>query len=84
MPAVRTEHKLANSQYAKEQLRDLSKKLRAWRESSGRTLQNVAEQTKVSVAQISNIESGRGAPSFSVLVILCREAGITVPAALQE
>lgn len=85
MPSVsRTEHKLSNSKYTKAQLRHLAAKLRAWRIESGRTLKNVAEQTGVSDAQISNIERGFGVPSFSVLIILCREAGITVPVELAE
>jgi transcriptional regulator with XRE-family HTH domain len=80
----RTEHKLSDSKYAKKQLAVVQRGLRDWRIKSGRTLANVAEQTGVSANQVYNIESGRGAPSFSVLVILCREAGITVPSALAE
>ena len=81
---VRSEHKLSKNAYAKKQMAFLAVSLKSWREASGRTLANVAEQTGVSAPQISNIESGRGAPSFAVLVILCREAGLTVPAVLGE
>ena len=50
--------------------------LRAHREEQGRTLRDVAESARVSVAYLSEVERGRKEPSSEVLVAVCRALGL--------
>jgi len=50
--------------------------LRARREDQGRTLRDVAESARVSVAYLSEVERGRKEPSSEVLVAVCRALGL--------
>ena len=50
--------------------------LRAQREDQGRTLRDVAESARVSVAYLSEVERGRKEPSSEVLVAVCRALGL--------
>lgn len=50
--------------------------LRTRREDQGRTLRDVAESARVSVAYLSEVERGRKEPSSEVLVAVCRALGL--------
>src|SRR6478609_396648 len=50
--------------------------LRARREDQGRTLRDVAESARVSVAYLSEVERGRKEPSSEVLVAVARALGL--------
>ena len=50
--------------------------LRSRREDQGRTLRDVAESARVSVAYLSEVERGRKEPSSEVLVAVCRALGL--------
>jgi transcriptional regulator with XRE-family HTH domain len=50
--------------------------LRSEREQQGRTLRDVAESARVSVAYLSEVERGRKEPSSEVLVAVCRALGL--------
>jgi len=50
--------------------------LRERREAQGRTLRSVAEQARVSVAYLSEIERGRKEASSEVLVAVCGALGM--------
>jgi len=50
--------------------------LRAHREEQGRTLRDVAESARISVAYLSEVERGRKEPSSEVLVAVCRALGL--------
>ncbi|WP_081680551.1 helix-turn-helix domain-containing protein [Cellulomonas sp. URHD0024] len=50
--------------------------LRARREGQSRTLRDVAESARVSVAYLSEVERGRKEPSSEVLVAICRALGL--------
>ena len=50
--------------------------LRSEREEQGRTLRDVAESARVSVAYLSEVERGRKEPSSEVLVAVCGALGL--------
>lgn len=50
--------------------------LRARRESQGRTLRDVAQDARVSVAYLSEVERGRKEASSEVLAAVCRALGL--------
>jgi transcriptional regulator with XRE-family HTH domain len=50
--------------------------LRERREAQGRTLRDVADSARVSVAYLSEVERGRKEPSSEVLGAVCRALGM--------
>jgi transcriptional regulator with XRE-family HTH domain len=58
--------------------------LRARREDQGRTLRDVAESARVSVAYLSEVERGRKEPSSELLAAICEALDVALPDLLTD
>lgn len=75
--AVRTEHKLSNSKFARSQLSKFADALLKWRTSGTKFSRRVLGlRVGCSEQQIANIEKKQSYPSFAVYVALCREMNV--------
>lgn len=65
-------------------LSSISKKLRAYRKNNNLTIAQMAEQTQLSTALISQLERDLANPTLSVLQILANTLGISITELLAE
>ena len=79
----RTEHRQLNRKAVQQERRKFAQDLRAWHLKEGLTLQEVGKRVGVSGKLIHSLEAGRSAPSFSTVVVICREMGTVVPSFLK-
>lgn len=74
--ATRTEHRLVETPFFKQERAAFAKSVRRWRTAAGLPRSAVAAKLGVSAQQIKAIEDERASPSHAVLVYLRKEMGL--------